>query len=172
MTLASTSLEPVLPRPKGPVSAAVLERLRRDPTRQAGGIDAALDAAEGADPYGIDLQLAVGVCYELHYRGFAGVDSRWEWSPELLRLRGSLEDTFLAAVRSDVGDIAPDATASAEMDALSVESIAGEGPSYFLRDHGRWEQMREYLVHRSLYHLKEADPHAWLIPRLTGQAKA
>jgi Iron-containing redox enzyme len=27
-------------------------------------------------------------------------------------------------------------------------------------------------VHRSLYHLKEGDPHAWAIPRLTGQAKA
>ena len=32
--------------------------------------------------------------------------------------------------------------------------------------------MREYFVHRSLYHLKEADPHACAIPRLTGQAKA
>lgn len=27
-------------------------------------------------------------------------------------------------------------------------------------------------MHRSLYHLKEGDPHAWLIPRLSGQAKA
>jgi hypothetical protein len=27
-------------------------------------------------------------------------------------------------------------------------------------------------VHRSLYHLKEGDPHAWVIPRLSGQAKA
>ena len=25
------------------------------------------------DPYGLDLQLALYVCYELHYRGFAGV---------------------------------------------------------------------------------------------------
>ena len=32
--------------------------------------------------------------------------------------------------------------------------------------------MQEYFVHRSLYHLKEGDPHAWVIPRLTGQAKA
>ena len=32
--------------------------------------------------------------------------------------------------------------------------------------------MRDYFVHRSLYHLKEADPHAFAIPRLTGQAKA
>ena len=32
--------------------------------------------------------------------------------------------------------------------------------------------MREYFVHRSLYHLKEGDPHAWAIPRLSGAAKA
>ena len=47
-----------------------------------------------------------------------------------------------------------------------------DGPSYYLRDNGTWEQMQEYFVHRSLYHLKEGDPHAWAIPRLTGQAKA
>jgi hypothetical protein len=27
-------------------------------------------------------------------------------------------------------------------------------------------------VHRSIYHLKEADPQAWVIPRIDGQAKA
>ncbi|MGR6998053.1 iron-containing redox enzyme family protein [Yinghuangia aomiensis] len=32
--------------------------------------------------------------------------------------------------------------------------------------------LREYVVHRSVYHLKEADPHALLIPRLSGRAKA
>ena len=40
------------------------------------------------------------------------------------------------------------------MDALSVEPIDDEGPSFYLRDKGSWEQMREYFVHRSLYHLK------------------
>jgi hypothetical protein len=55
---------------------------------------------------------------------------------------------------------------------MSVEPADGEGPSYYLRDEGTWEQMREYFVHRSLYHLKEADPHAFAIPRLIGQAKS
>lgn len=125
-----------------------------------------------SDPYGLDLQLALYMCYELHYRGFAGVDPTWEWSPGLLHLRGQLERAFLAGVRRDVGPIEPDHTAVAEMDALSIEPVNGEGPSYYLRDTGTWEQMREYFVHRSLYHLKEGDPHAWAIPRLTGQAKA
>ena len=125
-----------------------------------------------SDPYGLDLQLALYMCYELHYRGFAGVDPTWEWNPGLLHLRGQLERAFLAGVRRDVGSIEPDQTAEAEMNSLSIESADGGGPSYWLRDNGTWEQMREYFVHRSLYHLKEGDPHAWAIPRITGQAKA
>ena len=27
-------------------------------------------------------------------------------------------------------------------------------------------------MHRSVYHLREADPHTWAIPRLAGRAKA
>lgn len=125
-----------------------------------------------SDPYGIDLQLALCVCYELHYHGFAGVDPGWEWNAGLLHLRGKLENAFLTAVRRDVGKIDPEDTATAEMERLSVEPVDGEGLSYHLRDKGTWEQMREYFVHRSLYHLKEGDPHAWAIPRLIGQAKA
>ena len=125
-----------------------------------------------ADPYGLDLQLALYVCYELHYRGFAGVDGGWEWNPGLLHLRGRLEELFLTAVRRDVGEIEPDASAAAELDALCVEPVGRRRAVVFLRDKGTWEQMREYFAHRSLYHLKEGDPHAWAIPRLTGQAKA
>jgi hypothetical protein len=125
-----------------------------------------------SDPWGLDLQLALYMCYELHYRGFAGVDPTWEWNPGLLHLRAQLERAFLAGLRREIGPIEPGQTAEAEMDALSIEPIDGTGPSYWLRDNGTWEQMREYFVHRSLYHLKEGDPHAWAIPRLTGQAKA
>ena len=56
-----------------------------------------------SDPYGLDLQLALYMCYELHYRGFAGVDPTWEWNPGLLHLRAQLERVFLAGVRRDVG---------------------------------------------------------------------
>jgi hypothetical protein len=116
--------------------------------------------------------LALYVCYELHYRGFARVDPRWVGNPELLAVRSQLEDAFLDALRRDVGDIGADESAAAEMDTLCIEPVDGNGPSYYLRDEGTWEQMREYFVHRSIYHLKEGDPHAFVIPRLTGQAKA
>ncbi len=112
------------------------------------------------------------MCYELHYRGFAGVDPTWEWNPALLALRAELERVFLAGVRRDVGPIEPGRTSAAEMDALSVEPTDGTGPSHYLRDRGSWQEMREYFAHRSLYHLKEGDPHAWAIPRLMGTAKA
>lgn len=123
-----------------------------------------------SDPYGIDVQLALSVCYELHYRGFAGTDPGWEWNPGLLHLRAQLEDVFLTALRRDIGD--PGTTAVAEMDRLCREPADGSGVSHYLARAGGWEQMREYFVHRSLYHLKEGDPHAWAIPRLTGMAKA
>lgn len=149
---------------------AVLNLLtERAPRNHLQRIEASL---HDSDPYGIDVQLALYVCYELHYRGFAGVDPGWEWNPGLLHLRAQLEEAFLTAVQRDVGDISADDTADAEMERLAIEPADGTGPSYYLRGTGTWEQMQEYFVHRSLHHLKEGDPHAWAIPRLTGQAKA
>jgi hypothetical protein len=170
VTLAPIALQPRLPAARGPLSMAILDLLtERAPRAQLNRVEASVG---DSDPYGIDVQLSLYVCYELHYRGFAGVDNDWEWNPGLLHLRARLEDTFLSAVRDDVGDIGRNETADAEMERLSVEPTDGRGPSYFLRDKGTWEQMQEYFVHRSLYHLKEGDPHAWAIPRLTGHAKA
>ena len=74
MTLATTTIEPGLPSPAGPVSSTVLELLAcRPPERQFTRVSAPVGES---DPYGLDLQLALYVCYELHYRGFAGVDPR------------------------------------------------------------------------------------------------
>ena len=121
-----------------------------------------------SDPYGLDLQLALYMCYELHYRGFAGVDPAWEWNPALLALRAELERVFLAGVRRDVGPIEPDDSAPAEMDAIPSNPPTAPARRITCATPERWQQMREYFVHRSLYHLKEGDPHAWAIPRLTG----
>lgn len=156
-----------LPGPRGPWSEWLLACLAGPP-----GPVGKAPAVTGSVIRDEDLALALYCLYELHYRGFAGVNPRWEWNPALLHVRGRLEDAFLSAVRHDVGEIGPDETAADAMDALSVEPVNGTGPSYYLRDTGTWEQMREYFAHRSLYHLKEADPHAFAIPRLIGQAKA
>lgn len=163
MGITATTL-PRLPEPRGPLTAA-LTGLPAAPPESPGP----LPAPESDGPWGEDHQLALYLCYELHYRGFAGVDAAWEWEPELLRLRRGLEDAFLAAVREELGTVPPLADLLAE---LLVEPVDGSGPSYFLRDRGERWQAREYLVQRSLYHLKEADPQSWAIPRLHGAAQA
>jgi hypothetical protein len=121
-----------------------------------------------ADPYGEDLQLALYCCYELHYQGFVGVDDDREWDLELLGVRGELERRFLTALRADVE---PGVGVWAEVEALLVESPDDTGVSHHLRRDGELWQLREYVAHRSIYHLKEADPQAWVIPRLSGPAK-
>ncbi|WP_037851134.1 iron-containing redox enzyme family protein [Streptomyces sp. NRRL S-340] len=156
-------LGPDLPPARGPVSAAVREYLRG-----TGPLPRAEDA-EAAAAYGDDLQLALYLCYELHYRGFAGVPPEREWDPGLLGVRAALERRFLGALRADatVHTRLDDALAD-----LLVEPVDGTGVSHFLRDEGELWQVREYAAQRSLYHLKEADPHAWVLPRLWGRAKA
>jgi hypothetical protein len=164
-TVVITAGQAVLPEPRGPLSDAVVAALREEPSDRPWP----LALARAAEPLGDDAQLALHVCYELHYRGFEAVSPEWEWNPELLRLRAVLEKGFEHELRSGVdgGD-----DLAAVLDALLVEPVDGTGVSHHLRDRGEWWQMREYLVHRSIYHLKEADPHAWVIPRLQGRAKA
>jgi hypothetical protein len=116
-----------------------------------------------------DLQLALYLCYEQHYRGFEDVAAEWEWDPGLLAMRGDLEGRFLAAIRAELG---PVPSVTDQLDELLLEPIDGAGVSHHLLDRGRAWQAREYLVHRSMYHLKEADPQAWAIPRVHGAAQA
>ncbi|WP_425295687.1 iron-containing redox enzyme family protein [Nocardia abscessus] len=162
MTVMTGAQTHELPQPRGELSEAVVQLLHGEP----GG---SVPEPGPADPYGEDLHLALHTCYELHYHGFAAVDSGWEWDPGLLGLRAALEQRFLRALREDVpgGD-----DLDAELDQLLVTPADPAGLSRFLRDEGEWWQMREYFVHRSIYHHKEADPYAWVIPRLRGQAKA
>jgi hypothetical protein len=59
---------------------------------------------------------------------------------------------------------------------LALRSIADvdDGPSLsrHLETRGTLADFREFLIHRSAYQLKEADPHTWAIPRLSGRPKA
>jgi hypothetical protein len=164
-TRAATSYSPALPTPRGPLSAAVVATLAGEPQR----VLPPRTTVAAADAYGEDLQLALYTCYELHYRAFAGTDGRWEWDPDLLRLRGDLESGFVAALRHDLPRH-PDVAGALEP--LLHEPADGGGVSHFLERSGELWQLREFVAMRSLYHLKEADPHAWVIPRLLGQAKA
>lgn len=156
---------PALPTPRGPLSAAVVDALGQPPP----GPVLPLLQARTAEPFGDDLALALHTCYELHYRGFRDSSPEWEWEPGLLGFRRELERTFLDALRAATGG---SDDVSGVLDDLLVEPVPGNGVSHFLRDEGEWWQLCEYFAHRSIYHLKEADPHAWVIPRLQGRAKA
>ncbi|MTD53505.1 iron-containing redox enzyme family protein [Amycolatopsis pithecellobii] len=160
-----SSVVAALPAARGPLSEAIIGSFHRDER----GEFPELGEVGDADPFGEDVQLALYLCYELHYQGLAGVDPDWEWDPELLRLRAAMERSFLAGLRAAV---AGGEDVESELDELLVEPVDGNGLSHFLAGQGEWWHLREYFVHRSVYHLKEADPHAWVIPRLRGRAKA
>ncbi|MFD4528252.1 iron-containing redox enzyme family protein [Streptomyces sp. NPDC058470] len=155
---------PPLPPPRGVLSSAVISALRD-------GDAPPPQETASADPYGDDVQLALYVLYELHYQGFDGVHDSREWDPDLLTLRRTLEQRFLTALRADVPGPMP---ARQALDELLVEPVGDPGTSvtHYLQREGGLHQLREYSALRSLYHLKEADPHAWVLPRLYGRAKA
>jgi hypothetical protein len=164
VSVATHRTATALPVARGPISAAVIDVLPAAPgTRALPDVQ-----VDDADPLGEDVQLALHVCYELHYRGFHDVDPEWEWAPALLAVRATLEKSFVGELAARV----PGGDLSEVLEDLLVEPVPGRGLSHFLRDEGQWWQMREFFVHRSIYHLKEADPYAWVIPRLTGVPKA
>jgi hypothetical protein len=81
-----------------------------------------------------------------------------------------MERVFLEGLRKST---AGGTNVLAGLDKLLVEPVPGAGVSHFLRGQGEWWHMREFFACRSIYHLKEADPHTFAIPRLPrGRAKA
>lgn len=159
-----------LPTARGPVSRFLVENLPKPTPLPA--------VPAFSEPEFEDAHLCLYLCYELHYRGLPGVDSEWEWEPSLLELRRSLEAWFLGELFAGVGIPDPDGgPPRSEVEAQLRGLAADDGDrqtsvSRFLESEATESQFREFLIHRSLYHLKEADPHSWAIPRLTGSAKA
>jgi Iron-containing redox enzyme len=161
-------MRPALPSPRGPLSEELIVSLRGGPviaeplSRGSGGV------------FGEDHQLALYVLYELHYRGFQDVDDRLEWDPSLLRLRAALEADFEARLREEIPSLEQPIDPK-RIGSLVTELIeADDGPelSIYMERKASLDQFREFLIHRSAYQLKEADPHSWAIPRLEGPAKA
>ena len=159
-----------LPSPRGRTTEALFAALHEPPHHLP-----PIPLPDGVDPLADeDLQLALYLCYELHYRGLPGVDERWEWSPSLLALRQALEHRFEAALRAAVGPVGP-VPAPQEFDiALRAIGDGDDWPSLsrHIEREAPLDQVLEFLVHRSAYQLKEADPHSWAIPRLSGAPQA
>jgi hypothetical protein len=157
---------PPLPSPRGPLTAFLFERLHAPPGALKGAPDTVDDPLDGED-----ASLALYCCYELHYRGFDGVDARWEWEPSLLALRQRLEQAFEARVAEVAGPVAVDEDVPARLRTI-IACADGPSLSTYLAERATLPELCEFLVHRSAYQLKEADPHTWALPRLAGAPKA
>ena len=161
---------PTLPLARGPITEDLLAALAREPHP----LDVP-QVPEPADPLADeDLQLALYLCYELHYRGLPGVADEWEWEPGLLALRRRLEARFEAGLVAALGP--PGLTVPPEDMDVALRAIEGADQAPSLSRHlereGTLQEVLEFLVHRSAYQLKEADPHSWALPRLSGPPKA
>ena len=168
-----------LPLPRGPLSAALLRVLTGEGdvavyAELCAAAAASFDEVEPADVLSNeDLQLTLYLAYELHFGGLTGVDDRLEWDAGLLGARAALEGVFERALRS--GHQPPRCSPGALPRTLFGMAAADSGgpslPGYVARQ-ASVEQVREVLVLRAPYQLKEGDPQTLGIPRLRGRAKA
>lgn len=161
-----------LPAARGPMSEVIIAGLKRSPgtpfdrawfRARAGSVAAPL-----ADD---DLQLTLAVCCELHFRGFTDVDEGWEWDPGLIGARTEMEAVFEDALRS----ACTYPTTSTDISRALRELVAADdGPniSAYMARRATIDEFREFIAQRSVYQLREADPHTFGIPRLHGVAKS
>ncbi|WP_232528906.1 iron-containing redox enzyme family protein [Mycetocola zhujimingii] len=180
--LAATTGAPRTPTARGPLSNRILTLVRTTPTDDdSATADLAADAAAAvAASIDIvnddDIQLALFLLYGLHYGSLADANDAWEWHPHLIAARRVIEAAFEAQLRRDVPvPDAPEPTMAAVADTLfTLTGAESSGPSLsrFVAAKANREQLEEFLIHRSIYTLKEADPHSWAIPRLSGRPKA
>jgi hypothetical protein len=165
--------------PRGPLSSRLLSILSARPSDEESAefLDALQPAIDDSGDLlrDDDLQLTLFVLYSLHYGSVLDVDDDWEWHPLTNAARRALERAFETQLRRvipmpELPMPEAEAVAAALFDLTSADS--GPSLSRFVAAKATTAQLTEFLVQRSIYTLKEADPHSWAIPRLTGRAKA
>ncbi len=189
------------PSPRGPASLALLTLLSKtspDPSDMSAGKELA-EAITRALSATVDLlrdddlQSTLYCRYALHLHGLPGVDDGWEWHPALVAAIASLQTAFEDALRDHaarlVADTAPTPDRSSSgtpdgpnrvdpaaellgwLNALTRADLGGSLSRHLAR-RATPEQFADFLRFRSVYQLKEADPHTLAIPRLRGRAKS
>jgi hypothetical protein len=166
---------------RGPASDALLAVLRAEP---ASVTVAAHDALRAAVRIALsrtrdvlhdeDLQLSLFLLYSLHYGGVIDPAGGWEWNPNLLGARAEIEHAFERALRAHIEVPRVRVTDAESMATVLFELTKDDGGpslSRYVARSATLDNLRELLVQRSIYTLKEADPHSWAIPRLSGRAK-
>jgi hypothetical protein len=152
-----------LPAPRGDLGTCLHRLLRAAPDPHGPPIDVKPSCPE-------DAALSLWVLHELAYGGFVEADDDHERNPRLLALRAELEDDLEDRLR---------AAWPGPPDLDFVAGFAGwleewEGPSLarFIQTHAHRHHADQLLRLRTVYHLKEADPTTWVIPRLPVAAKS
>jgi hypothetical protein len=152
-----------IPRPRGPLTEALFGALA------AGSAEFTQVLAVGPSE-GEDAALALWVLHELHYRGFEEVPDALEWNPQLLELRSVLERDLEGRLRER---FRPPAGVSFVEDFFEwLDEQDGLSVATHVQRSADREQTLELLRLKSIYHLKESDPVAWIVPRLGVRAKA
>lgn len=161
---------------RGPLSAAVITHLAGEPVEIPDDLLARTVAAETDDVINSDdIQCALFCLYASAYGSLPGIDPALEWDPHLISTRRILEEAFERDLRATIPVPAlPEPSAEAVAAALFAVTEADSGPSLskFIAKKADREQIDEFLIQRSVYTLREADPHSWAIPRLSGRPKA
>lgn len=154
-----------MPKPRGSLSewtVGVLAETACGETR---------DPAPAPDSWD-DEAIALWTLHELSYRGFEDASDRAEWDPKVLGVRHDLETRLEDRLRARwTGAVVEPANVPAALEAL-VAADDGRSLATFVRRHADHDQVLEVLRQRSVYQLKEADPTAWVVPRLPVRAKA
>ena len=159
-----------IPEPRGDLSAWVSDALTDPvptplPLRRADADASTIDDE--------DLQLALWMLYELHYRGFDGARDDAEWDPVLLSARRDLEAPFEREVREltrpHLPTPEPARIVEQIQDLIAADPESGLVP--FIQRRADLDQFTEFMKLRSIYHLKESDPQSFVLPRLDGPAK-
>lgn len=155
-----------LPPSRGPWSDAVIASLRGDQLVTP-RTDADLE----------DLHLALYLAYLPRLRQVRGAPVEVEWDPDLLDLTGRLEAQAATDLAETMGvqehQDQPDEPIAHRLKKLVGAWDAASPPlSTYLEQTADRAGFCDFLVHRSTYHLIEADPHSFALPRLVGRAKA
>lgn len=175
----TTTAEPTrtsrTPAARGPLSEAVIRRLRGLTHDELCPQAERLVARSRDVIRDDDVQITLFALYASAYGSIPDFDPDLEWDPVLIETRRILEQRFEADLRSVVTvPASPVPTADAVARALFELTGTDSGPSLsrFMAKKATPEQATEFLMQRSIYTLREADPHSWAIPRLHGRAKA
>ena len=109
---------PWTPEPRGDISSWLIDRLLQ-PVHEVHG--ARRSRAQTVSGEG--LPCALYALYELHYRGFEGVDECWEWDPSLLAFRAGSKRVRGRADRARSARCRP--MPKPEMDLVLLEILSG-----------------------------------------------